>query len=108
MKQRGSNAELCEGLVTMAEKGRAVRAALSSEDPMFLYHPMTVELCQSHRSYAWAALLCLLSPSVRHGQECDSWVMAMARPRVGPTPNGGNVLDNNMSGRKRLGRMQLE
>ncbi|HZN82975.1 MAG TPA: hypothetical protein VFC01_25345 [Mycobacterium sp.] len=27
------NAELAEELVTMAEKGRAVRAALSSEDP---------------------------------------------------------------------------
>jgi hypothetical protein len=30
----------------MAEEGRAVRAALSSEDPLFDYHPMMVEVCR--------------------------------------------------------------
>jgi hypothetical protein len=40
------NAELCEELVRMAEEGRAIRAALSTEGPDFEYHPMMVELCR--------------------------------------------------------------
>jgi hypothetical protein len=40
--------ELCEELVRMAEQGRAIRAALSSEDGQYEYHPMMVDLY--HRS----------------------------------------------------------
>jgi hypothetical protein len=35
--------ELSEQLVRMAEEGRAIRAALSTEDPQFEYHPMMLE-----------------------------------------------------------------
>jgi hypothetical protein len=41
---RGYNADLAEELLVMAEEGRAIRAALSSEDSQYEYHPMMVAL----------------------------------------------------------------
>jgi hypothetical protein len=44
MIEHGLSVELSEVLVRLAEEGRAIRAALSSEDSQFDYHPMMVAL----------------------------------------------------------------
>jgi uncharacterized protein DUF6624 len=44
MIEDGLNLKLSEQLVRMAEEGRAIRAALSTEDSQFEYHPMMIAL----------------------------------------------------------------
>jgi hypothetical protein len=57
MKQRGSNAELCEELVTMAEKGRAVRADFVERRPNVPLSPDDGgALSAQRRAASWAAM----------------------------------------------------